>query len=639
VRTTLKRGLGRGAGTAETNGHSVLPPAPLSPVSRYRQPESVSGAWAVLGRVLLWLTLGAVVVACGFAGGWYLYLHESFAATAPHSHDVKAAAPYLDRVPPPDHAAIALVIGYDHRAGVESDQSSRSDTILLLRADPQTKSISMLSFPRDLLTEIHCPGVPPYQDKINAAYSKCGSKGTLKTVEALTGLPVNYLITVDFHGFKQVVNELGGVWVDVDQRYYNRNVGTLDTDYANINLQPGYQLLSGGSALDFVRYRHTDSDLYRVARQQLFVEAMKQQFHRAFSPLKVPKLLNTITHSIEVAPALDLGTVLRYALFAYRLPGGHFFQSKIGGLTGYSDLTTDSSNIAQAVSAFANPDVQAPSQANSAALGIKPKVHVPKPSETTIVTLNGNGQEGSASTLRYLLQQEGYQTLLPPAGATGNAPEGFVYNHTAVFYDAQRAGVKAAARKLATLLVPADLKPMTRAIRLLSNGAMIVVVTGATFHGTIAPPQAAVAPEHQPPQIVADESVTKPLVETMKGKVKFTLEYPTVIETNSSPARDTPVRAYTIQGKHRAVRMTFSTGLEYWGIEETDWNAAPVLGERSFHHVLGGRPFDLYYSGPHLHMIVLHQAGATYWVVNTLLDTLTNETMIAIAKGLRPLRG
>jgi hypothetical protein len=86
------------------------------------------------------------------------------------------------------------------------------------------------------------------------------------------------------------------------------------------------------------------------------------------------------------------------------------------------------------------------------------------------------------------------------------------------------------------------------------------------------------------------------------------------------------------------VRLTFRTGgNQYWGIEMTDWDDAPVLDGRNFRHTLGGRRFDFYYRGPKLHMVVLRQGGATYWVVNSLLDTLSNETMIAIAKGLRPL--
>ena len=69
----------------------------------------------------------------------------------------------------------------------------------------------------------------------------------------------------------------------------------------------------------------------------------------------------------------------------------------------------------------------------------------------------------------------------------------------------------------------------------------------------------------------------------------------------------------------------------------TDWTDAPVLAGRNFVRKIGGRRYELYYNGPRLHMVVLQTDGATYWVVNTLLDRLSNETMIAIAKGLRPL--
>ena len=88
---------------------------------------------------------------------------------------------------------------------------------------------------------------------------------------------------------------------------------------------------------------------------------------------------------------------------------------------------------------------------------------------------------------------------------------------------------------------------------------------------------------------------------------------------------------------HGAVRLVFRRGLEYWGVQETNWPDAPVLDSRSLHRIINGRGYDFYYRGPKLHMIVLRDGGATYWVVNTLLDSLSNETMIAIAKGLQPL--
>ena len=179
---------------------------------------------------------------------------------------------------------------------------------MLIRADPVTNTISMLSFPRDLQVPIYCPAQGRRADvahgtgRINSAYAYCGIGGALETVRHLTNLPINYLIPINFLGFIGVVNKLGGVWIDVDRRYYNKNVGTSGTDYANIDLQPGYQQLTGKQALDFVRFRHTDSDLYRLARQQLFVGAARQQVAKSLGLSTVLGIVNTVTqnHYMEV---------------------------------------------------------------------------------------------------------------------------------------------------------------------------------------------------------------------------------------------------------------------------------------------------------------------------------------------------
>ena len=86
------------------------------------------------------------------------------------------------------------------------------------------------------------------------------------------------------------------------------------------------------------------------------------------------------------------------------------------------------------------------------------------------------------------------------------------------------------------------------------------------------------------------------------------------------------------------MRLVFRTGAgEYWGIEETNMPNPPVLADKSFQRAIKGREFQLYYSGSKLQMVVLRVHDKSYWVVNTLLDSLSNETMLAIAKGLKPL--
>jgi LCP family protein required for cell wall assembly len=648
VRTTLKRGLGRAS--ANGNGRAILPPGALTPITRYRQPDPRRrGPLRLVGRVVVWLAALVSMVVVGLLGGAYLFFHESIASTHPHSADVKQAAPYLNDVPPPTHAAIALVLGYDHRASDAKGTPSRSDTVMLLRADPETKSVSMLSFPRDLVVDVYCPHspTPVARDRINSAYSRCGAPGTLLTVKKLTGLPVNYLITVDFHGFKAVVNTLHGVWVDVDRRYFNDNAGLgPGFTYARINLKPGYQRLTGGAALDYVRYRHTDSDLYRVARQQLFLQALKARFQSTISwtPssfLTVAKLVKGLTSNVEIEAAGGKGisgsTLLSYAKFAHNLPGGHFFQSKIGGLEGYAELYTDPSNVEAAVKDFASPDVQAPKIATAVALGRKIKTAAPKPEATSVTVLNGNGVVGSASTASYELGQRGYKIVTPPSGATGNAPRQD-YFQTTIYYNPAKAGAEAAAKALEKLFAPAVSQKLAPIIKPLSNGSMITVVVGRTYHGEIAPPPEQTVPKREPPNVTYEPSPSEPLVREAQKQVPYKLEVPTVLERSSAPDPELPLRVYAIEGQHKAVRLTYRTGgREYWGVEMTDWDGAPVLDDPNTIQWLAGRKFSLYYHGAHLRMVVLRVGKTSFWVVNTLLDSLSNETMLAIAKGLRPL--
>src|SRR5271163_3825451 len=126
-------------------------------------------------------------------------------------------------------------------------------------------------------------------EKINAAYTignkLGGTKGGMvlaaETIEreVFPELALNGIIDVDFAGFIRVVDTLGCAYVNVDHHYYNANVGSTETDYTSINLQPGYQKLCYENALDYVRYRHDDSDFVRVARQQDFLRDLREQVH------------------------------------------------------------------------------------------------------------------------------------------------------------------------------------------------------------------------------------------------------------------------------------------------------------------------------------------------------------------------
>ena len=637
----MKRGIGRVAPLGG-NGRVVAPPGSLGPIALYQQPTAKGRSKTSLAlHVLGWSALVLAVLVGGTASGAYLYLHESVAAVAPRSVEVRKAAEKLD-ITLPGQPATALVIGYDRRADEAKGTPSRSDTLMLVRADPGEKTISMLSFPRDLRVEIMCPGEGSYVDRINAAYANCGPQGTLQTVRKLTGVPVNYLITVNFRGFRQLVDKLDGVWMDVDRRYFNDHGGP--TGYAKINLQPGYQRMNGTKALDFVRFRHTDSDIYRNARQQLFVRAFKDKIGSGFSVTRLPQVIKVVTNNVEVAQGggkdVSAETVLSYGLLAYSLPTGHIFQSRIDGLEGFTDLTTAPENIQRAVREFRNPDVESPRKATAVALGEKLKQKAPPPRETSVTVLNGNGVEGSASTANYLLSQRGYQMVLPPNGLPANAPS-YDFFRTKVYFDARVAPrAKLAAQKVANLFGTADVQKLTPRIRQLSNGAMLVTVVGQTFHNRLAAAPVDQTPKRQLAAVTSGTSASADLLRAIKQRIDFPLMVPTTIERSSWIDREMPLREYRIDPdkKHKAVRLTYKMGSnDYWGVQMTDWEDAPALAGRNFVRKIGGRRYELYYNGPRLHMVVLKTDGASYWVVNSLLDRLSNETMIAIAKGLRPL--
>jgi LCP family protein required for cell wall assembly len=229
---------------------------------------------AVLIRAFAGVLTVLLVVGAGVAGAGY------FQIPVPPTHDPPIPTPPLPEAHGP---RTLLVLGSDRRAASSVDAKSsgaaetpHSDTIVLLRLDPDRNRIAVLSLPRDLAVKI--PGYSG-ERKINEAYDHGGAGKTLETLQVLfrraTGhtLPVNGVIDASFNGFQRAVNQLDGVYVDVDRDYEN----PVGTGFSAIHLQAGYQRLTGSDALAYVRYRHTDSDLFRNARQQEFLRQAVRQ--------------------------------------------------------------------------------------------------------------------------------------------------------------------------------------------------------------------------------------------------------------------------------------------------------------------------------------------------------------------------
>ena len=224
-----------------------------------------------------------------------------------------AQAPEIKRAPidkaPPGKPQTILVLGSDRRWSdlkknnplLAQSNPARSDTILLIRLDPDQKATAVMSIPRDLKVTIPGHGV----DKINAAYSTGGPNLTTRTIKALLGIQIHHVVNVNFKGFREAVNAVGCVYADIDRRYYHSNLGLpVSARYAEINLQPGYQQLCGQKALDYVRFRHADSDIVRAARQQDFLRAAKDQISTSSLIDKRGQLIDIFGKSTQSDSAL-----------------------------------------------------------------------------------------------------------------------------------------------------------------------------------------------------------------------------------------------------------------------------------------------------------------------------------------------
>jgi LCP family protein required for cell wall assembly len=208
-----------------------------------------------------------------------------------------------------------LLVGSDSRSGLTRRQlgriqtvkvpGRRTDTIMILHVSPRRDKAVMVSLPRDLRTTID-----DHTSKINAAFALGGPGLLVKTVEQTTGLPINHYAEIDFAGFLEVVDALGGITL------CNRSGHRLDDRYANLHMGPGCKDMRGIQALAFVRARHVDSDFGRIGRQQEFMRAVAAKLESKGNLLNLPKLMgiaDVATDHIKTDHTLSTGTAIGLA--------------------------------------------------------------------------------------------------------------------------------------------------------------------------------------------------------------------------------------------------------------------------------------------------------------------------------------
>lgn len=237
------------------------------------------------GRFAL-LAAGALTLFLASAGVGLSSFMSGFGQAGPTP--VKAVAE-----PRPGERMNILVLGVDSG----KDKVQRSDTMMVLSLDPAAREIGLLSIPRDTLVSI--PG-ESRRDKITHAHAFGGPEKAMAAASDFIGEPLHSYVKVDFQGFKSLVDILGGVTVDVEKRMRYRD----PTQNLNIDLQPGRQRLNGDKALQFVRYRQ-DGDLFRIRRQQEFLQAVGDESLRLGTVFKLPRLLREGTRYVKTNLGAD----------------------------------------------------------------------------------------------------------------------------------------------------------------------------------------------------------------------------------------------------------------------------------------------------------------------------------------------
>lgn len=168
-----------------------------------------------------------------------------------------------------------LLLGTDARPG---DDTARTDAMVLVRIERDSGRVSMLSIPRDLWVTYPTGG----EGRVNAAYSvgelRFGPGGgaalAKSTVSRLLDVKVDNFVLINFQGFQTLIDQLGGITVDVPEAIYDPAYPTADYKTIEVRFHAGIQTLSGEQALIYARTRHADSDFGRNQRQQLVLMAI-----------------------------------------------------------------------------------------------------------------------------------------------------------------------------------------------------------------------------------------------------------------------------------------------------------------------------------------------------------------------------
>lgn len=592
------------------------------PYTIYAVRRSAPRRWARVALVTLLFLMSFVLVA---AGGVYVWLDLQVRQTNNGPGDSAAVSvirepvdtsivdPALDK---PDAQDI-LVLGSDSREG-EGEVYGRSDTLMIVHVDPVENFVSVLSLPRDLRVEVPEHGI----QKINAAFALGGPALSIKTVQWVTRLDMDHYINVDFEAFRSLTTALGGIYVDVDRRYFYGGIA-----YENIGIEPGYQRLAGEQALDYVRFRHDNNlDFGRIERQQRFLQAAREQVSKWDTAFKIPELVRLVARNsstdITTAQALNL------ALWGVGLDGSRIKQvtleaetREIGGASyviatdeairrAVDDLLTAPSNTPSD-----DPGTTSTSDGTGTSGSSSSTVTTPERVDLTGVTVNvfnGNGRSGEAAGAGAWLQSMG-----AVVGRIGDAKS----------HENARSSVLYPPTQSAQAMRVADALGLTR-VREDASGTEIAVILGADF----------TLPAEFRPAPTVDTIPDSDQWKEDAARASFTLMAPAVIPEDFKYRDSRLYEIETDDGSFPALKVMFRLGREdqYLGVMETTFLDAPAAapGEEVTQN---GTVFTIVASDGRIERVWWKSDGVLYWVSNTLGYHLDRDALLAFAGSMIPL--
>ncbi len=349
-----------------------------------------------------------------------------------------------------------LIMGVD-KGSVPGETESRADILMLVIVSPDGGKAAVVSIPRDTRTAI--PGRGGYH-KINAAHAFGGQQLMIETVREFTGLPVNHFVEIDFEGFKDIVNALGGVRMQIDKAIHDKYAGDVPA---------GEVVLNGDQALALVRARHDvkavpEGDLDRVKNQRRFLQAMLSTVSRQRNPFKAMKVVDAVSRDVKT----DL-SFFRMLSLGRKLKGGDLEMFTVPGTTkvvgGAWYYIADMAEFARMMAALES--TRGPSGVGCA----RATGSGGERSSIKVAVLNGSKTPGLAKSVGEKLAALGY------AVGTGNAAE--KYEKTTLYYPG---GDSSKAATVAADLAGVD-EPALKSSSSIASAydAQVVVVLGSDY--------------------------------------------------------------------------------------------------------------------------------------------------------------